>query len=276
MEPYDLDLRYIHFTDIRYGSVAIAENDAMWKWRKPGPGELEKNEFRIARLLNDSMAVVFSINRPIELLDAATPFRLKDTQSRVLEAVRLDSPRLFEGGLISKAGSNDDSVYYARMRSPELTFLPGAIQQKGKVYYRLVIGNDSIRSELSPYPIQLAPEVLTANVDSVKVNGVPTLAPPASPSTYNVPYVEYNSANPASTGYTLGFSNASNLFDHYIDVDTNTYNWVKILSSDSIIRVFGIDTNGIGSATYVFPVEVFKLLKDGTIHKEDITIEPVF
>ncbi|MDR1919195.1 MAG: DUF4988 domain-containing protein [Tannerellaceae bacterium] len=260
MKPDDLNLTYWYLNDISYDGTSVSEGHPMWKWRPRDEGELEVNKFSVIELKNDSSyaAVVFSINRPKDYITKAdTKFQLKDTKGQILEAIKLDRPILFEGGLITKAGSNEDSVYYARMRSPEYPYQPEI--QKEKAYYRLVI-DDTIHSELSPYPILLShlyPTPLPeATVDSVMPGNILTTT-----DTVLVPY------NPV-TRYSFKLNRDSLLFDHYIGTDSPRID----IPQETAFKRFRIDTLLAPGERYTFPINVYKLQKDGVIYVDTILI----
>jgi hypothetical protein len=275
MKPNDLNLTYWYLEDdVHYGDVYVSEEDPMWKWKWRKDGELEANKFSVVELKKDSSfaAVVFSINRPKDYItNAGTKFELKDTKDQRLDVIKLDRPVLFEGGLITKAGSNEDSVYYARMRSQEYSYLPA--MQKEKTYYRLVI-DDTIHSELSPYPIRLSHQLSnlhpTLPLPEAKVTHVHVMPGDIDiPATRDTVLVQYDDTH--STDYFFKFNRDSLLFDHYIGTDSLGISFSAI-PPDTILKRFRIDTPLATGGKYTFPINVYKLQKDGVIYVDTILI----
>ncbi|MDR2118746.1 MAG: hypothetical protein LBP25_04365 [Tannerellaceae bacterium] len=279
MEPTDLDLKYTWLDFVHYDNptpTPVSEDSAVWKWKWRGPEEIKEDQFRIARLMNDSLAVVFSINRDLTQLDFSTsePLRLRDTKNSPMEAFRLDRPKLLNG-LITKAGdvgSNNDTVYFARMRNrdPWLASVPTPLQS-GKVYYRLVI-NDTVRSELSPFPLEIsnAWPLAVATVDKVEETSSPYTQYPLVGTRYELP-------NDSLQWYDLTFFNPGSLFDYYLSADTVSKK-IKlaprtVAPADTFLRAFRIDTTLKSSGDeYSLPIEVYILQNDGVIRKETITV----
>ncbi|MDR2389983.1 MAG: DUF4988 domain-containing protein [Tannerellaceae bacterium] len=268
----DLELPYTFLDHVHYGNLPVSEDSTLWKWRRRATGELVEDQFRIARLINDSLAVVFSINKSneymLQLGEPSSPelFELRNTRNEALRAIRLDRPKFFDDkGLISKAGSNNDTLYFARLRDPQLSYIP--FVQTGLIYYRLVI-NDSIRSELAPYPLRISqtPPLAQAMVENLIPSGI-----------WNGSGSEWTVPNDTTIKYRLKFNADSvNLFDHYISVSTSPLPNKIILSSlagDSIVEVFKVDTllSSPGD-NYPFNIIVHKLQKDGAIYQEIVKV----
>jgi hypothetical protein len=273
----DLELQYtfLDYVHLYNDTRPVSEDSAIWKWKRRGSGELVEDQFRIARLVTDSLAVVFSINKPREYMnllgDPASPgnFQLRNTRNESLTALRLDRPTFFDDkGVISKVGSNNDTLYFARLRNmdPLLERVPFPSTETGKIYYRLVM-NDTVRSELSPYPLRVlpVPALDEARVDKLLVPSVLEVTPSAA-GIYEIP-------NNTSNRYQLSFTN-SNLFDHYITTSKPVDSiCLYPLAGDTIIKVFKVDTllQDPGSS-YQFDITVRKLQKDGIIYQETIQV----
>jgi hypothetical protein len=142
--------------------------------------------------------------------------------------------------------------------------------QSGSTYYRLVM-NDTVRSELSPYPLRISqlPALDRAWVESVNPFsvGMPVTAPFG---TYDLP-------NNTSETYHLGFTNQGNLFDHYIaKTETTKIILSQYSAADTIIKRFRVDTLLPASGDeYKFPLIVYTLQKDGVIFMDTIWIKTV-
>ncbi|MDR2810862.1 MAG: DUF4988 domain-containing protein [Tannerellaceae bacterium] len=280
----DLNLQYTWMDFVRHGTTQITEDSLMWKWKRRGTGELVEDQFHIARLVgSDSLAVIFSINKSREYMNllgdpssSRSDFQLRNSRNEPLTAVRLDRPKFFDDkGLITKVGSNNDTLYVARMRNdPWLTTVP-AMEFGKNIYYRIVI-NDTVRSELSPYPLRIATPwpLSVATVSNLIPSKVATVSWDQANSRYDIP-------NDTSVRYQLGFNSYSgNLFDHYITsskpADSIRLYPLTPLINDTIIKVFKVDTllQNPGDF-YDFDIIVNKLQKDGAIYQETIKVRAI-
>ncbi|MDR1555609.1 MAG: DUF4988 domain-containing protein [Tannerellaceae bacterium] len=278
----DFDLPYWYLEDIRdHNGNPVTENDPLWKWKWRRPQQdIVTGEFRIDKL-STKWAVVFSINRPdITTLEMG----LIDSRGSLLEAIAFpEKAKNFDkaNGFITKASSNNDTVYYARMRTQ--TYFPGQSvldQQKGKVYYRLIIINNiknypnnliepessPYKSELSPYPINLVykyAELQPATIENI------TAPHPSSPRVADTFKIAYDDE---VTRHSIRFTNASSLFDHYIHTDSVGIDFAPV-PPDSVRRTFRLDTTLTPPATYKFPIDVYTLQVDGVIDSTRIWIK---
>ena len=242
----------------------ITEASPLWKWKLRGPQEMRTDTFMIDELpAGKRYAIVFSVNR--QNIETAS-LKLVDSKGNQLEAVALESAKNFDNGLITKTGGNNDSVYYTRITTQP--YFPGDShldRQKGKLYYRLVV-NDTVKSELSPFPISLTKKY--AGLPQASVTGIS--APSAAPvqDTFKIAY------NDKTTTHSISFSNPSSLFDHYIHTDSARIAIDSVLSgSVSVPRTFRLDSTLTPPATYKFPIYVFMLHVDGTTKKQTIWVK---
>jgi hypothetical protein len=242
----------------------ITEESPQWKWKWRGAQDIKTDSFMIKELpANKKYAIVFSVNRP----DIVTAdLKLIDSKGNRLEAVALESAKNFDDGLITKTGSNNDSVYYTRVTTQ--SSFPGfgpLDRQKGKIYYRLVV-SDTIKSELSPYPINLQQEY--AGLQPASVSGVSATSAPAVQDTFKIAFDD------KTTQHAVLFNNSASLFDHYISTDSIRIAIDSVSSSTvNVPQKFRLDSTLTPPATYKFPIYVYMLHKDGTAKRDTVWVK---
>jgi hypothetical protein len=262
----DLSLNwwYLDSNELRdWNGNVITEDSSLWKWKWRVPRrDIVTDSFIINELSANKYAVLFSINRPgITNLD----IKLIDSRGLSLDAVVLEKAKFFDNGLITKASSNNDTVYYARMKT--LPYFPGSgslDQQKGKIYYRLLV--DTFKSELSPYPIELR-----YKYDGLQKATVSGISQPGSRvvDTFKIAYDD------KTTAHTITFNpnNPTSLFDYYIQTDSIRIALAPPQPTDSILRTFRLDSTLTPPATYKFPIYVYMLHVDGTTNKDTVWVK---
>jgi hypothetical protein len=261
----DFNLTWWYLDQIRDwdGNGPLTEQSSLWKWKWRGAQEIKTDSFMITELpANNRYAVVFSINRP-----NITTYKIEliDSKGNSLEAVALENARNFDNGLITKAGSNGDTVYYARIKTQP--YFPGEgslIQQKGNIYYRLLV--DTFKSELSPYPINL--KYKYEGLQKARVNNITDPSATADHDTFKIAYDD------RTTDHSLTFTNTANLFDHYIYTDSTRIAIDSIPAGSVLVpRTFRLDSTLTPPATYKFPIYVYTLHVDGTTDKDTVWIK---
>jgi hypothetical protein len=270
----DLSLKYWYVNlHNRTEDTVVTQEDEIWKWTlKPAPPYMLTGEYIIPQLQDETIAVVFSLNRPQSYINSLnlSNLGLYDSKDRKLELVSFDQPVLLDR-LLTKGGSNGDTIYYARMRNISIPYPPiqPSAVPKGRIYYRLAL-EDSVRSELAASTIEFSrytPE--TGEVPATYSVSGGTFLLPDSFLVQALPATDRNVRIQTSPA-----ADTSKIYGYYID---------SLKGGGHLRRVtiigdppsFQVDSPATGEPDYGFSLGVYKLQMNGSIYIDTIKIKAV-
>jgi hypothetical protein len=253
--------------------ISVARDSSMWQWDYyPSKGEMEEGEYIIPQLKNTTrnIGVVFSINRSKEYItNSGLSFGLYDSKGQKLNVIKLDSPIDFDDGLITKAGSNGDTVYYARMQEESFRSVPVPLSNipKGKIYYRMIVEDaTTIKSELAPYTINLSRSTISSALKVIEVAGAGALPPGMDTFVVTASTTFFN---------PIGIENLDSVYDYYLDSLSLPRVTFGKTGADTNFKTFKVDSPATGEADYAFKLNVYILQMDGVISLDTINIKAV-
>jgi hypothetical protein len=273
----DLSLNY-WYIDSLYNhteGTMVTHSDDIWKWDlniNGGPPYMQESEFIIPQLQNDNIAVVFSLNKPQSYMNALDPLKLRlyDSKDRKLELIQFEQPVLLDR-LLTKGGSNGDTIYYARMKNESYPPLASANVPKGNIYYRLILeSGDSIRSELASSTIAFSRYTIIP--EELDVYPAVTGSTLIVPDTFQVQssstlsrIVSISPLIPGDTGKIYGY---------YIDSLKGGGLLPHVTFGTPPIS-FKVDSPTTGQPDYEFLLGIYKLQMNGAIYIDTIKIKAV-
>jgi hypothetical protein len=271
----DLSLNY-WYIDSLYNhteGTRVTHGDDIWRWElnpNGGPPYMQEAEYIIPQLQNENIAVVFSVNRPQSYMSALDPskLRLYDSKERKLELIQFEQPVLLDR-LLTKGGSNGDTIYYARMKNESYPPLAPANVPKGNIYYRLIL-EDSIRSELATSTIAFSRYTIVPNELEVApaVSGSTLI----SPDTFQVQSSSTQSRVVTILPSVLG--DTSKIYGYYIDSLKGGGLLPHVTIGTPPIS-FKVDSPTTGQSDYEFLLGIYKLQMNGAIYIDTIKIKSI-
>ncbi|MDR1259103.1 MAG: hypothetical protein LBK65_07505 [Tannerellaceae bacterium] len=253
---YSITDSLYNFTD----GYRVTGDSAIWKWEWKRGAPIVENTYIVPYLGDKEIAVVFSINKPATYIKSLNPSNLGlyDSKNQKLSLVAFDQPIERLSGLLTRGGTNGDTIYYARMvsgASPKTLPSPASTP----VYYRLVI-EDSIKSDFASHTIQLFPYSATPGAFGVIDNNNTSVHPTSGPpDTFDVQ---------RNTLHSVVFYGAA-YYDYYI---TNDSAASVVWSGNTSSTVDNYKKFNVTAPNYTFPLSIRKLQVNGAIYLDTIII----
>ncbi|MDR1500010.1 MAG: hypothetical protein LBI58_03420 [Tannerellaceae bacterium] len=262
---YRIDSIY-NFTD-RY---RVTADSSIWKWETKPRVPILGYDYVVPEL-NRNIAIVFSINRPKTFIESlsSSEIELHDSKGDSLRLVRIENPKSLSKGLITKGGTNNDTLYYARMVSDGNKYTPGQAipSSTADIYYRMVI-QDSIKSDLASHTISLRRDSFsTTTLKSIVVRNsnnmqIWPISGGSNPDTFVVQ---------AGVSHSVSLSPADFYYDHYVATNATGLTPSSVTLTGNTAPYYNYK-RFIPASSVTFRLGVYKLQFDGKIYTDTIVI----